>query len=655
MLNYYSIFHLNLMFSSLEENQRSMVVEKCYWPLLTLADEGYKLGIELTGITLEHINVIDPEWVKRLKILLSENKVELIGSGFSQIIGPLVPAEVNNWNQKLGLDIYEKILGTRPKIALVNEMAYSAGLVEHYANNNYKSIIMEWNNPRSGHAEWKNDWRYYPQYAVQNESMKIPVIWADSIAFQKFQRYAHNQLEFSDYVGYLKSQANDDNRYFPLYTSDAEIFDFRPGRYHTEALFQGESEWVRIQRLYHYLNSQDWCELMLPSHVLAGEKHTHGGNNLRLESTDQPIPVKKQEKYNINRWALTGRDDYSLNRGCYRIYKYYLMNSVTDSESWKELCYLWSSDFRTHLTSLRWEHLYQRMSKYSMNNSPSIPLRFPDRKNEFLKVKPPFKNQKYYIGYKKKHINIVNSNWEIELAPKTGNTIYSCIIPQLSNISLFGTLEHGFYDEISLGADYYSGHALVSQPAKYKSSDLIPVEPLFESNSDELIISSDVKNETTQFTTQYRMSNNYLEIKKRISLPKRNVAVINPIHLTFNPIAWDFGTLFIKTKNGGLSYERFNLGSRSIRHQILYSQIISAVHSFGATNGRVIIGDKDKQLLIEHDPSVGYILPRITFLPLSSQSYFFRISYSAQEIDETFKVNDLPQELDIKLKISVAS
>ena len=651
----YSVFHLNLMFSSIEIEDREYVIKKCYWPLLKIASNGFKFGVEISGLTLEVINSIDSSWVEFFKEMLNDRKIELVGSGYSQIIGPLVPAKVNNWNQKIGLSVYKKILGISPKIGLINEMAYSSGLVEIYQNAGYEAIIMEWNNPRSGHEEWENDWRYYPQYAIQNESINIPIIWADSIAFQKYQRYAHGQLELSEYEKYLKLHVNDDFRYFPLYTSDAEIFDYRPGRFHTEAIMHEESEWGRIESLYRYLINQDWCELIFPSQVLGGLKHKYGGRKLRLESIAQPIPVKKQEKYNVNRWALTGRDDYSLNTGCYHIYYYYLQNRIVDSESWKELCYLWSSDFRTHLTAKRWEDLYQRMNKVSLNCSTFKTSEPAGKENEYLIFKPPFKNQKFDLRYNKKHISIVSKTWEIELSPNTGNTIYSCRIPKISDISLFGTLEHGYYDEISLGADFYSGHALISQPGKYKNSDLTQVEAIFESNSDELLISSESKNGNSQFTTQYRISKNYFEIKKRIFIPRRNVAVINPIHFTFNPAAWDFKTLFIKIKNGGSSYENFKLGSKTIQHQIPYSLVVSAVNSLGVTNGKLFIGDKDKQLLIEHDPSVGHILPRITFIPLSAKSYFFRISYSAQEIDETFKENDLPQVFEIQLKVSSVS
>jgi len=49
----YSVFHLNLMYSSIEEEQRREVVEKCYSPLLELAEDGIPIGIELSGKTLE--------------------------------------------------------------------------------------------------------------------------------------------------------------------------------------------------------------------------------------------------------------------------------------------------------------------------------------------------------------------------------------------------------------------------------------------------------------------------------------------------------------------------------------------------------------------------------------------------------------------------
>ena len=60
------------MFSSIEEIDRKKVIKKTYWPILKLAKSGFKLGIELTGISLEIIEKIDKEWIKCFKELLKK-------------------------------------------------------------------------------------------------------------------------------------------------------------------------------------------------------------------------------------------------------------------------------------------------------------------------------------------------------------------------------------------------------------------------------------------------------------------------------------------------------------------------------------------------------------------------------------------------------
>ena len=77
---------------------------------------------------------------------------------------------------------------------------------------------------------------------------------------------------------------------------------------------------------------------------------------MQLESAACPVPVKKQRKYNLARWAVTGRDNIAINAACERIYRGMLATSADDAD-WKELCYLWASDFRTHMTEKRWTDL----------------------------------------------------------------------------------------------------------------------------------------------------------------------------------------------------------------------------------------------------------------------------------------------------------
>ena len=154
-LNLFSIFHLNLAYSSIEEDQRPEVIRNCYWPLLRMAKElGLPFGIEAAGFTLETVAAIDPSWIGELKRLIDEGPCEFVGSGYSQIIGPLVPAEVNAANLRIGNRVYRELLGIQPGIALVNEQAYSAGLIRHYLDNGYRGIVMEWDNPSRFHPGW---------------------------------------------------------------------------------------------------------------------------------------------------------------------------------------------------------------------------------------------------------------------------------------------------------------------------------------------------------------------------------------------------------------------------------------------------------------------------------------------------------------------
>jgi len=625
------------MFSSIEESSRPEVINKCYWPLLKLAEIA-PIGIEAPALTLELINNIDPAWIKKLAELIKLGKVEFIGSGYSQIIGPLVPAKVNNWNQKLGLEVYGKLLGVRPKVALVNEMAYSGGIVARYLSNGYNAIIMEWNNPRSGHPEWKNEFRYYPQLADGAESREIPLIWADSIAFQKFQRYAHGEYDLKEYVNYLKTYLDKQDRYFPLYSNDVEIFDYRPGRYNTEARIENHIEWTMIKKLYAFLETQDWCELVFPSDVLNDMDNPDSGNSLKLESPEQPIPVKKQEKYNINRWGLTGRDDLGINTECYQIYSELIRKDNTNPEDWRELCYLWSSDFRTHITKNRWDN-YQKRLKNTCNRWDN-----KDKKDIIQNSKRPSFNET------DRFLIIENDEIKLVLNKYKGVSIRECVFKGVSDELLFGTLDHGYYDDISLGADYYSGHTVVEIPGKHKITDLNRVKLNINRINDSVSIANSQQNGNYIFKNKIIVNSTTLTIKKTLEVKSDQKSIIHPINITFNPEAWDSGSLYIQTHNGGNIIETFHLGEQSIAHGDIYSSLISAKHGFGNTEGIFIVGDKDKALVFECEMAISAIIPSIIYKEMEG-TYFFRLQYSAREMDETKKIDQSPRIIQSFIKI----
>src|SRR5262249_36649616 len=203
-LQIYALVHLNLAFSSIEEEQRATVIEKCYWPLLRLAERFGPIGIEATGYTLEEIASRDPEWIGRARCLLERGRIELIGSGYSQMIGPIVPAKVTEANLRIGNEVYQRLVGVTPQIALGNEQAYSAGLVGLYLDAGYKALAMDWDNPGAAHPSWAGETRYLPQRALGADGRSIGLIWTNTVAFQKMQRFVHRDIEIDPYLDYVR-------------------------------------------------------------------------------------------------------------------------------------------------------------------------------------------------------------------------------------------------------------------------------------------------------------------------------------------------------------------------------------------------------------------------------------------------------------------
>ena len=112
------------------------------------------------------------------------------------------------------------------------------------------------------------------------------------------------------------------------------------------------NEWNRVAAAFSALSAGDGMRLVKPSETRTLARDPKPAP-LRLETAAHPVPVKKQRKYNLTRWAVTGRDNIAINAACQRIYAA-LARGAGDDADWKRLCHLWASDYRTHITDARW-------------------------------------------------------------------------------------------------------------------------------------------------------------------------------------------------------------------------------------------------------------------------------------------------------------
>jgi hypothetical protein len=510
---------------------------------------------------------------------------------------------------------------------------------------------MEWDNPARFHLEWDTEWRYLPQHACDHHGNKIALVWNASIPFQQFQRYAHGETEPDEYLNYIVSHLSDRKRLFPLYGNDVEIFNFRPGRYHTETPVKERSEWERIEDLFNLLKNDERFKIIPPSKLLEMQRLPGAGNDLRLESPEHPIPVKKQGKYNITRWAVTGRDDLGINTVCRRISDYLTKFRHTTEDDWKELCYLWSSDFRTHITEKRWESYIMRLTSFARKCESNTPL---TSQPDLIKTSP---QQKPVIDRKGRYVVLQTDRVRLSLNCDRGLSIKELCFLDKGGVAQIATLPHGYFDDISMGADWYSGHLVHEGPGQPKVTDLTPVSPAIEQGDDFVIARATVKTPfgpvhkslkislqdpvvTCQYTLEWE------------TLPKGSLRLG---YMTLNPEAFDMSSLFYRTCNGGRQPETFSLQGHTIQHGIPVSFLVSAESGLGMTDGWLELGDAKTCLQIELGKASPAVIGLVAYQDAGSK-YFYRICFSAGEMDETIHKDASIMELfDFEFRLKLMS
>jgi hypothetical protein len=614
-LRVFAFFHLNLAFSSIEEERRGEVIARCYWPLLELAERAGPIGMELSGYTLEEIALRDPEWIGRAKNLIARGRVELIGSGFSQMIGPLVPARVTAENLRLGNETYDRLLGVRPRLALVNEQAYAAGLVGLYRDAGYDAIIMDWENPAAHHPEWPAETQYLPQRARGADGREIALIWSNTTLFQQLQRLVHGDVTQENYLNFVRGRRAPQSCALCLYASDAEIFGFRPGRFRTEEALSGD-EWLRLEGALSAVAKE--ARMIRPSEALALTDQTGANQILSLESAECPVPVKKQRKYNLARWAVTGRDNLAINAACQRIYQGMLASETPD---WKELCYLWASDFRTHVTEKRWAAYRTRLTaadaKWS-EASPALPAPHGAAvKDRYFEVKTEFLAA---ILDRRRGLALASLKFKDHPRP------------------VLGGLPHGHFEDIALAADWYTGDSVFEAPGEHKLTDLEWCESTIahEANGDVLVFGRiDTPKGPIHKSLRFCGAARRVEFDLAFDWQDWGKGVLRLGHFTLLPDAFDPAALRLATANGG-GRETFSLAGRTIDHGAPVSFLVSSSHGFGMTEGWSEIGDARVTLRIEVDRACAPLLGMLTHRR-AGEKLFCQVQLSALELDDTRK------------------
>lgn len=624
------------------------MIRNCYWPLLELAKETkVPFGIELTGWTLKQIVTIDPEWVSYFRGMLQNRQCELIGSGWAQIIGPLVPYAVNVWNQALGLDAYRQLLDITPCVALVNEMAYSTGMVDVYAEAGYQGIIMDRDNVRLALGLEHSPLSAMPTHALGCGDITLPVLWSDSILFQRLQRVVHGDIPLTEYISYINRRIEQGETILPIYCNDAEIFDYRPGRFAAESRLHPEGEWQRFERVLKRVQSECAIHWLSPSEALVRQTRVLEKKVSRLSSITQPIPVKKQAKYNINRWAVTGRDDLWLNTSCHQLCRTLQESEEASSEDWQEICELWASDLRTHITDSRWQQTLERVAALQSK------LAGIDRVRRKSDLTPQAPYESAHIEPDEEGIlwTVSTPMLQLVLNIRRGLAIHSLAFKSHEWAPVIGTLSQGHFKSIELGVDFYSGGVLIEIPSqRARLTDLEWVTPHVQQLGSELLISASLSFEfgVLRKTILVDLAAERVKLRYEFDGWTRPLGMVRVGKITLIPEAF-LGELTVECVNGGSGKEFFSV-DRDADYGRAASMLVSSYSAFGCSDGRLAIRDgKGTGIELEWQPDFCAAAAMLQHIQVH-EAHLTRLWFSLVELDETSRPGGrlLPFEFDIK-------
>ncbi len=616
----YIIFHHNLLYSSIPESHYEYIVNEVYYPLLELAHEGFKIGLEFNGWTLEKIAGISLKFIEDIKNLEREGKVELVASSYTQAIFPLIPYEVNKKNVEIGIDIFKEIFRKVPKVFLLNEMVYSIGAVEILKEFGFEAFIFDWVNAIKDN-NWKKNLKLWE--VAKNEGLKI--LWADTYMTQKFQRFVWGDIDKGDYISFLKKKISMSPFSLPLYIGDAEIFDYVPG---SLEFTKGGSDFKRLKDILRVIGDSFPVTFSLPSEILKLKVDPYV---ISISTPGYPIRTKKQDKYNVTRWAVTGRDSAKMNTQCYMLYE--KIKKDKNKELWKNLCFLWGSDFRTNTTDEKYL-LFRNLMGYSLltsrQNTASKKEEHSRENTVSFSVKH-FHRGRYFIVETPYHKAILVKN--------KGLALRELVFKSKSQKPLIGTIEHGYYDDISYGADFFSFHTLIATQNGEQITDLssrVKVLCSFENGFFKVSHREPINLPFISIFKEYLFSET-LKVVYKLYFKNLYPMSIRLGIITLIPESFERETLFYKTHNGGKEEEIFYLKGKEVKLDMPVNYIVTARGCLGATEGLFTFGDKNKEIKVITNKSQFYTVPLLRYQEFDN-SFFFRIYHTICERDEVANV-----------------
>ena len=327
---------------------------------------------------------------------------------------------------------------------------------------------------------------------------------------------------------------------------------------------------------------------------------------------------------------------------CHRIEKDLTQSKNTHSKDWQDLCVFWASDLRSHITDKRWakakDQLNALLTQHGITNTLGGNYKAGERQDALESVIGQYGGAKISLCEEGILLHVLTKNIRLELNIRRGLAIHSLAFSSHEMEPCIGTLPHGHFSCISLGADYYSGGVLVELPVeRMRLTDLEKVEPRFSiKNSGNIEISAEIKTPLGIIVKVIEVAVNGEKISLSYAFPEWG-EMIGSVRLGVVTLLNQFSNENTKLSlsNGGKDDEFFDFRGEC-DHAKPASTLVSSTRGLGATKGKIIIINNERSFSLQWDPSECAVMPMLQRTSINDRA-LSRVLFSMKETDDTAK------------------
>jgi hypothetical protein len=294
-----------------------------------------------------------------------------------------------------------------------------------------------------------------------------------------------------------------------------------------------------------------------------------------------------------------------------------------DGMDWKTLCYLWASDIRTHITEKRWTRyctlLQETETAWCVPGTSILQNPQGEARSE-------------------RHIDIVTPSITAKLDRRRGLCLDSVSFVGHAKPAL-GGLPHGYFDDIALQADWYTGDSVFEAPGEHKITDLEWAKThVWQDSNGDMLAHGVIETPKGPIEKTMRFAANAPRIDFELTFhwDDWSKGSLRLGHITLLPEAFDWKKLALITHNGGKTAERFDLYGSTIDHGAPVSFLVSSSHGIGMTEGWADITDGKTGIRVSVERSVAPLLGFLVHREAGG-SLFCQLQLSALELDDTRK------------------